>query len=373
MREEVIAGPVARRRSPSRLAGAAIALALGLGAVPGTASAAPSGGQVEAARQAADDAAAQVEQVLARLGAAQAAVDSARALAGAASVEHGRTLADHSTARAAADAASGAAEQASLDLAAARTDLAAFVRDSYMLGTTSPGLQALLTASGPAQIIERAALLDAAGNRRSDVVDRFTGIQRSADDTMAATGIRLAEAAALEKQAAVSLAAAEGAETRARDTAAAVTQQQEAMEAELQEARTALVALESRRTAAQRTASPPAPAPQPVPAPQPAPVPSGRPGGGPPPANPGPVAGAHDWSGVARCESGGNWSINTGNGYYGGLQFSQRTWEAFGGAAHAPRADLATQSEQIAVAEKVLAVQGARAWPTCGKLLRPAP
>ncbi|MFP5369728.1 MAG: transglycosylase family protein, partial [Actinomycetes bacterium] len=175
----------------------------------------------------------------------------------------------------------------------------------------------------------------------------------------------------LEERAAASLAAAAEAETRARETAAAIARQQEAMEAELQEARTALVALESRRAAAPPTASPPAPAPRPVPAPRTPTVPSGRPAGGPPPA--GPPTAAHDWSGVARCESGGNWSINTGNGYYGGLQFSQRTWEAFGGAAYAPRADLAPQSGQIAVAEKVLAVQGARAWPTCGKLLRPAP
>ena len=339
---------------------------MSLGAVPGTAWAAPSGEQIAAARQAADDAAADVGQVLARLGAAQAAVDAARAVAAAAAADHERALADLSTARAAADAASAAAEQASLDLAAARTDLASFARDSYMLGTTSPGLQALLTAAGPAQVIERAALLDAAGNRRSDVVDRHAGTLRSADETMAATGIRLAEAAALEKQAAVSLTAAEQAGTRAQETAATFASQQRAMAAELQEARTALVALETRRTAAQQ-AAPPAPAPRPVP------VPSSRPRGGPPAPAPAPVTGAHDWSGVARCESGGNWSINTGNGYYGGLQFSQRTWEAFGGAAYAPRADLATRDEQIAVAEKVLAVQGARAWPTCGKLLRPVP
>ena len=69
------------------------------------------------------------------------------------------------------------------------------------------------------------------------------------------------------------------------------------------------------------------------------------------------------------CESSGNWSINTGNGYYGGLQFSPSTWAAFGGLAYAPRADLATESQQIAVAEKVLAVQGPGAWPTCGALL----
>jgi LysM repeat protein len=77
----------------------------------------------------------------------------------------------------------------------------------------------------------------------------------------------------------------------------------------------------------------------------------------------------HDWGGVAQCESGGDWSINTGNGYYGGLQFSQSTWTGFGGAALAPRADLATPAEQVQIAEKVLAGQGIGAWPTCGKRL----
>ncbi|BBA95918.1 putative peptidase [Actinacidiphila reveromycinica] len=71
------------------------------------------------------------------------------------------------------------------------------------------------------------------------------------------------------------------------------------------------------------------------------------------------------WDKVAKCESSGNWKINTGNGYYGGLQFSASTWRAYGGAAYAPRADLASKSEQIAVAEKVLASQGPRAWPVC--------
>ncbi|MER7516021.1 transglycosylase family protein, partial [Streptomyces sp. NPDC126499] len=72
------------------------------------------------------------------------------------------------------------------------------------------------------------------------------------------------------------------------------------------------------------------------------------------------------WDKVAQCESGGNWSINTGNGYYGGLQFSQSTWQAFGGTAYAARADLATKQEQILTAEKVLASQGEGAWPHCG-------
>ncbi|NYJ08907.1 transglycosylase family protein [Petropleomorpha daqingensis] len=80
-------------------------------------------------------------------------------------------------------------------------------------------------------------------------------------------------------------------------------------------------------------------------------------------------AATHDWSGVAQCESGGNWHINTGNGYYGGLQFSQATWAAYGGLAYASRADLATPGQQIAIAEKVLAGQGIGAWPVCGKYL----
>ncbi|MFS8197684.1 transglycosylase family protein [Streptomyces sp. CWNU-52B] len=73
------------------------------------------------------------------------------------------------------------------------------------------------------------------------------------------------------------------------------------------------------------------------------------------------------WNKVAACESTGNWDINSGNGYYGGLQFTQSTWEAYGGRAYAARADLATKDQQIAVAEKVLKGQGAGAWPVCSQ------
>ncbi|MER8086446.1 transglycosylase family protein [Streptomyces sp. NPDC058316] len=72
------------------------------------------------------------------------------------------------------------------------------------------------------------------------------------------------------------------------------------------------------------------------------------------------------WDAVAQCESGGNWSINTGNGYYGGLQFSQSSWAAAGGTQYAPRADLATKAQQIATAEKLLAMQGPGAWGCAG-------
>lgn len=73
------------------------------------------------------------------------------------------------------------------------------------------------------------------------------------------------------------------------------------------------------------------------------------------------------WDAIAACESGGNWSTNTGNGYYGGIQFSQSSWVGAGGSAYAPRADLATKDQQIAVAEKLRAVQGWGAWPVCGR------
>ncbi|WP_406455796.1 LysM peptidoglycan-binding domain-containing protein [Streptomyces sp. NBC_01622] len=78
------------------------------------------------------------------------------------------------------------------------------------------------------------------------------------------------------------------------------------------------------------------------------------------------AATASEWDTVAQCESGGNWSINTGNGYYGGLQFSASTWAAYGGTAYASTANQASKSQQIAVAEKVLASQGKGAWPVCG-------
>lgn len=113
-------------------------------------------------------------------------------------------------------------------------------------------------------------------------------------------------------------------------------------------------------------AAPGAPAPPPPGAP--APPPSGAPL---PPASdaapgaPAPPAEAYsvDWDAIAACESGGNWSINTGNGYYGGLQFTPGTWRANGGAGLPQNA---SRAEQIRVAENVLHSQGIGAWPVCG-------
>ncbi|GAB77847.1 Transglycosylase-like domain-containing protein [Austwickia chelonae] len=76
-------------------------------------------------------------------------------------------------------------------------------------------------------------------------------------------------------------------------------------------------------------------------------------------------AGGNAWDRLAQCEAGGNWHINNGNGYYGGLQFSLRSWQGAGGSAYAARPDLASREAQIAVGQKLLAMQGPGAWPVC--------
>ena len=78
-------------------------------------------------------------------------------------------------------------------------------------------------------------------------------------------------------------------------------------------------------------------------------------------------AASNVWDRVAKCESGGNWKINTGNGYYGGLQFSKSTWRAYGGAKYASTANKATKAEQIAIARRTLAGQGPGAWACAGR------
>ena len=84
-----------------------------------------------------------------------------------------------------------------------------------------------------------------------------------------------------------------------------------------------------------------------------------------PTAAPAASSGAN-WAAIAACESGGNWSTDTGNGFYGGLQFTQQTWLAYGGGQYASSANLASESQQIAVAQRVEAGQGIGAWPVCG-------
>jgi len=105
----------------------------------------------------------------------------------------------------------------------------------------------------------------------------------------------------------------------------------------------------------------PPPPPPPAPAAAPA-APAGSSAPAPAPAAAAPASGVN-WDAIAACESGGNWSESTGNGYYGGLQFTQSTWEANGGTGSPANA---SRAQQIAVANNVLASQGIGAWPTCG-------
>jgi uncharacterized protein YabE (DUF348 family) len=76
-----------------------------------------------------------------------------------------------------------------------------------------------------------------------------------------------------------------------------------------------------------------------------------------------------NWDALARCEAGGNWAINTGNGYYGGLQYNKGTWLAYGGGAYAPLPSQATREQQIAIGEKTYAARGTSPWPVCGSQL----
>ncbi|WP_308010447.1 transglycosylase family protein [Blastococcus sp. LR1] len=362
--------PVARSRGGGRCGGVLVAAALGLVLVPGAASAAPADPQVTAAEQAARTGAAQVQQLLGQLGAAQTAAERASGETARARAEFEAQQQAYAEADAAARAAGEAAQRARIELSSARDDVVAFARISYMSGTTSPVLTSLITSGSPAQAVERAALLDLVGAGRSDVLAVASEARDRAAETENVVQSAVAEADRSRQAAQAALASADAVRTRAAEQLTTLRAQQGAMQAQLEQARTALVALQAQRAAAPPVPAPPAvavppavptaprgttPVPAPVPAPAPAPVPA-------------PVAG-RDWDAVALCESGGNWSINTGNGYYGGLQFSPTTWTSFGGGAYAPRADLATKEQQIAIAEKVLAVQGRGAWPTCGRAL----
>jgi hypothetical protein len=349
----------------------AAALALGLTGVPGPALADPSGEQVEDAEQAVDEAAAHVQELLEQIGSAQTAVENATARATDARQRFDAEQRAYDQARNDARAAAVATQQAQAELSDARDDVASFARDSYMAGTTSPALQSLITSGSPAQMIERAILLDVVGDHRTDVLTTVQAAKERAADAQSAAQAAATQAERSRRAAEAAWDDAEAAQADAVQRAAGLQAEQDVAEAQLDEARTTLVDLQDLQDLQdQLTPLPPPPAPSPpvggsqsedpVPAPPAPPAPA-------PPA-PAPPSG-HDWDAVAMCESGGNWSINTGNGYYGGLQFSAGTWAAYGGTAYAPRADLATKSQQIAVAELVLAGQGAGAWPTCGRNL----
>ena len=245
-------------RTLRRAAGVLVASALCLVAAPAVASAAPvnpSDAQIGAAQQQKDAAAAQVGEISAQLATAQAGLDAARAQSAIALDTFQGKQADYEAAQLAADAAAAAALQASLDLDTARADIAAFARQSYVQGSTSPTLEALMTADGPTQMIERAALLEAAGGHRGDVVVEVTAAEAQARAADQAAEAALADAETLKAEAEEALAVAEQYEAGARAQAGALAAQQASVQQQLEQAQQTLHGLQGARAAAEQYAA----------------------------------------------------------------------------------------------------------------------
>ncbi|MGZ4541088.1 MAG: NlpC/P60 family protein, partial [Blastococcus sp.] len=252
-----IARTAGRRWIHRVVAVGAVAAACLVGA-PGLASASPqnpSNSQISAAQQAKADAAKQVGLISAQLATAQISVDAAHAASAIALDTFEGKQAEYETAQAAADKAAAAARQAQADLAVARGDVAAFARSSYMQGSTSPTLTALLSSDGPAQLLERQALLESAGSHRSDVLVKVSVAQRQAAASETTAKTTLAQAATLKQQASQALAVASQKEAGARQQAAAMQTQQVTLQAQLKKAQQTLLGLQGARAAAERYAA----------------------------------------------------------------------------------------------------------------------
>src|SRR3954451_3745560 len=171
---ETNAGRRGALRWAGRVTGVAVAALVGLGIAPGVASARPhnpTDTQIQQAQADQDAAAAQVGQLSAQLATAQAQVDAATARANIALDAFQAKQAEYEQAQADAEVADAAAQQAQADLDDARSDVVVFARDSYMSGSTSSRMTAVLTSGSPAQMIQRQALLDAVGGHKSPRLD----------------------------------------------------------------------------------------------------------------------------------------------------------------------------------------------------------
>src|SRR4051794_40339619 len=186
--------------------------------------------------------------------AARAEVERAQAASAIALDDYQAKQAAFQAAQTTASAAQATADQAAADLQTARDQLLAFVRRSYTEGSTSPGIASLLTAEGPAQLLERAALLEAAGVHRATEVDAYPAARQRADAAEAAAQSALRQADALHQQAAAALAAAQTAEHAARGQAAAAATQQAQLQAQTDDARAQLIRLLGEKQAADRAA-----------------------------------------------------------------------------------------------------------------------
>ncbi|MQA32165.1 C40 family peptidase [Modestobacter roseus] len=254
MSTQVSAGRRVGARLAHRAAAVVTAVAVALVVAPGVAAAtpgAPSDAQLQAAEQARADAAGQVGTAAAQLAGAQADLAAAQAQSAIALDTFQGKQAEYETAQAAAETAAAAARRAAEDLTAARGAVADFARTSYQQGSTSPGIAALLSAGGPAEVLERAALLDAAGLHRTDVLAEVTVAEQQATAADAAARESLAHAEVLRQDAAAALAAAEQIEAGARQQAAAFAAEQSRLQAQLDSAQQTLSGLQGARAAAE--------------------------------------------------------------------------------------------------------------------------
>ena len=204
---------------------------------------APTAEEFEAAREAAGAVVERLAALADQLARAQAEVDAAHAAAAIALDTYQAEQAGYEAARAAAESAGAAHQQAATDVAAASAELAAFARAGYIQGTTSPGLQALLSSEDPGQLVERAALLEHAGGRKADALVAFREAEQAAEAAAAAAEQALQEAAELKQRAADALAAAEEVEVGARRQAEASEAERAELMAELRRAHDDLAGL----------------------------------------------------------------------------------------------------------------------------------
>jgi cell wall-associated NlpC family hydrolase len=284
-------------RAALRIGGVAVVAALALGFSPSVAEATPQGPsdtEIAAAQAAADAVADRIRDLSGQMAAAQDAVDAARATAVIKLDDYQSTQSAYLVAQQQADAAAAAAAKATADLGVAQAQVIDFARRSYMEGSTYSGAAALLTAADPAELIERAALLEAAGGHRSDVLDRVVALQVQAAGAEAAARTGLETAAGLQEQAAAALTVAKDAEVSARAQAAALDAQEAQLQSELTAAQGELQGLIGERAAADRAAQAAAQVARPVVTPPPA-------GIAPAPAGNGAQAGAGDTSSAQRA------------------------------------------------------------------------
>ena len=286
-------GSRTRNSRALRIAGAVLAAGIAVGLTPAVADAAPeppSDSQLDQAQAQADAVAQRIGDLGEQLTAAEARAEVAHAASALALDEYQATQEAFEAARAHADEAAAAAADATRALGVARDDVVAFARRSFMGGSTYPGATALLTVGDPGQLVERAALLEAAGAHRADVLGEVTVLEEAAERAEVVARTSLAEADTLQAEAADVLEIARVAEVSARAQKAALATERAELQVELDDAKQQLTELVGARAAAERAAAvAPAPVAAPTPASVPAPVPASAPASSPAPA-PAPVA-----------------------------------------------------------------------------------